>query len=107
MQNAAHLLTILSWVLLFIIGTVVMSVFVVSFMGEEAEKSTPAFWGYIAAVFMLCAILIWTSKALMKHRQWAKYAGCILGAAALIAFPVGTVLGLFILGYIHKGWHER
>jgi len=106
-KNAAHLLEILSWVLLFIIITVVASVLVVNFMGEETEKSTIDFWLTIGAVFSLCMLLIFTAKALKKHKHWARYLGTFLAIGSLIAFPVGTVLGLFILNCLHKGWHEH
>ncbi len=106
-KNAAHLLEIFSWVLLFIIFTMVASVLVVSFMGEEPEKSSMDFWLLIGGIFALCMLLIYTARALREHKHWARYIGVILAIGALIAFPVGTVLGLFILNSLHKGWHER
>lgn len=105
-KSAAHLLEILAWVLLFIVGTVIASVLVVNFMGKETEKATMDFWLSIGGVTFICFALIATAKALKKHLHWARYLGVFLAISALIAFPVGTVLGLFILSYLHKGWHE-
>ncbi len=106
-KNAAHLLEILAWVLLFIIFTVVLSVLVVNFMGEEAEKSSFDFWFSVGGIFFLCMVLIYTASALKKHQHWARYLAAFLATIALIGFPVGTVLGLFILSCLHKGWKER
>lgn len=106
-RNAAHLMRIFTWVLLFIICTVVLSVLVVNFMGKETEKATIDFWISITSAFLVCALLLWTAKGLNQHRQWARYLGVLLSVISLIAFPVGTVLGLFILSYLYRGWHEQ
>ncbi|MEE9331280.1 MAG: hypothetical protein V3U89_03515 [Methylophilaceae bacterium] len=105
-QNAARLLAILGWLLFFIIGTVIASVLVVSYMGQEAERSTPLFWFTIIAIVCLGLILLMTANSLKRHRHWARYVGGFLAVVSLIAFPVGTVMGLFILSYLHKGWNE-
>ncbi|MFW5431883.1 MAG: hypothetical protein ACKE5Q_03775, partial [Methylophilaceae bacterium] len=106
-KNAAHLLAILAWLLLFIISTIVASVLVVNYMGQEPEQSTPLFWATICAIFILSFIILITASGLKKHRQWSRYVGGFLAIAALFAFPVGTVMGLFILNNIHKGWDEH
>lgn len=105
--NAGHLLTIWAWLLLFVVGTIIMSVLVVNFMGDEPEKSTPLFWSIISAILLLSLIVLVTANGLKNHQQWARYVGIFLAVMALIAFPVGTVMGLFIISYIQKGWDDR
>jgi phosphoglycerol transferase MdoB-like AlkP superfamily enzyme len=105
-QNAAHLVAILAWLILFIISTIAASVMVVHFMGQETERSDPVFWSIIAACFCLGFVLLITAHGLKHHHNWARYLGGFLAAISLIAFPVGTVMGLFILSYLHKGWNE-
>lgn len=104
--NAGHLLKIWAWLLLFVVGTIIISVLVVNFMGDEPETSTPLFWTIIGLILLLSFIILVTANGLKKHRQWARYVGGFLAFMALIAFPVGTVMGLFILSYIGKGWDE-
>lgn len=105
-QNAGHLLTIWAWLLLFVVGTIIASVLVVNIMGDEPEKSTPLFWAIISVILLLSCVVLVTARGLKKHKQWARYVGLLLAIMALIAFPVGTVMGLFILSYINKGWNE-
>lgn len=105
-HNAGHLLAIWAWLLLFVVGTIIVSVLVVNIMGDEPEKSTPLFWTIIGAILMLSFIVLVTARGLKQHKQWARYVGLLLASMALIAFPVGTVMGLFILSYINKGWNE-
>ena len=106
-QNAAHLLMILGLLVVFIIGTVCISVMMVNFMGEEVERPDSLFWPIVFAIFSFGFLLLITAHSLKHHRNWARYVGGVLAALSLIAFPVGTVMGLFILSYIHKGWNEN
>jgi len=105
-HNAGHLLAIWAWLLLFVVGTIILSVVVVNVMGDEPEKATSLFWPIISAILFLSVVVLITARGLKKHKQWARYVGIFLAVMALIAFPVGTVMGLFILSYINKGWHE-
>lgn len=105
-QNAGHLLAIFSWVLVFIVFTVIASVLVVDFMGTEFEKPNSDFWPIMAVCVSSIVALLLTARGLRLHQQWARYLGVFLAVISLAAFPVGTVLGLFIISYIHKGWND-
>lgn len=105
-QNAAHLLAILGWLILFIMGTIILSVVAVNFMAQEVERAESSFWLIVNTCVSLGFLLLLTAHYLKQHRKWARYLGAFLGFWALFAFPVGTVLGLFILSYLHKGWEE-
>lgn len=106
-QSAAHLLAILGWLVLFIIVTVTASVLVVDIMGDELESPNNSFWPIVIACYCFGFTLLIIANALSQHRPWARYVAAFIAFISLIAFPVGTVLGLFILSYIHKGWHEH
>ncbi|PCI58774.1 MAG: hypothetical protein COB34_04570 [Methylophilaceae bacterium] len=105
-QNAAHLLAVLGWLILFIMGTIIASVLAVNFMAPDAERAGFWFWVILNTCVSIGFILLITAYYLKQHRQWARYLGGLLGFLALFAFPVGTVLGLFILSYLSKGWDE-
>ena len=105
-QNAAHLLAVLGWLILFIMGVIIASVVVVNLMTQEVERASFWFWVILNTCVSIGFILLITAYYLKQHRQWARYLGGILGFLALFAFPVGTVLGLFILSYLNKGWDE-
>jgi ABC-type transport system involved in multi-copper enzyme maturation permease subunit len=105
-QNAGHLVAILSWLVLFIMSTVVVSVLMVDIMGSEVEQPDSVFWPIIFACYGLGFILLIVARGLKYHYQWARYLAGFLAIVFLIAFPVGTVMGLFILSYLKKGWDE-
>ncbi|HIE91118.1 MAG: hypothetical protein ABGW96_01015 [Methylophilaceae bacterium] len=105
-QNAGHLLAIFSWVIIFIIGTVLLSVLVVDMLGVELEHPDSYFWPTMAVCIGFVIALLVTARGLRFHKQWARHLGFVLAVIVLAAFPVGTVLGLFILSNIIKGWKE-
>jgi hypothetical protein len=105
-QNAGHLMMILGLLVLFIIATICISVLMVNFMGEEVERPDSFFWPIIASLFAFGIVLLIIANRLKSHHHWARYAASVIGTISLIAFPVGTVMGLFILSYLYKGWEE-
>jgi len=105
-QNAAHLMMILGLLVIFIIATICISVMMVNFMGDEVERPDSFFWPIIAALFAFGIVLLIIANRLKSHHHWARYAASVIGTISLIAFPVGTVMGLFILSYLYKGWDE-
>lgn len=106
-QNAAHLLAILGWLVIFIGTVIVGSVMVVNHMAKESEHVNPGFWPTITFAFCIGIAFLVTAKNLKSHHRWARYVASFLSIVSLAAFPVGTVMGLFILSYLHKGWHEK
>ena len=105
-QTAGHLLKILSWLVFFIAGVMVLSVLAVDVMAPEYESPNSTFWPIMLASFAFGAWLLFTAKALHHHYQWARYMAAFISVISLVAFPVGTFMGLFILNYLRKGWDE-
>lgn len=52
----------------------------------------------LAVVFVIFAIVdLVVAASIVKGRPWSRYAGIVLGALYLLAFPIGTILGLIVL----------
>ena len=105
-QTAGHLMKILSWLVFFIAGVMVASVLAVDFMAPDYESPNSSFWPIMLACFAFGTLLLFTAKSLHNHLQWARYLAAFISVISLIAFPVGTFMGLFILSYLRKGWDE-
>jgi hypothetical protein len=43
-----------------------------------------------------------TGRGIDNQKVWAKRVGYILGALELLNFPIGTIIGIAILVYIHR-----
>ena len=62
--------------------------------------------GVITVILFLAFSFIFLAvgKASKEHKNWARTAGIVLGTIVLPVFPIGTVIGPFILWYRIKGW---
>jgi len=65
---------------------------------RQAMLVTGAVGTFLAAIFVVLSLpgLI-TGFGLLKFRPWARIVGIVLGALHLLAFPVGTALGIYAL----------
>lgn len=48
--------------------------------------------------------LFMTGNAVMRHEHWARVVAIVFGVLALPAFPVGTIVGLYVLWYLVFHW---
>ena len=48
------------------------------------------------------AIAFATGRGIEQQRSWSKWVGYILGFLELLNFPIGTVIGIAIIVYIHR-----
>ena len=54
----------------------------------------------INVAFIIAAWL--TGRGIERQRTWAKWLGYALGAVELMNVPIGTVVGIAVIVYIHR-----
>lgn len=47
-----------------------------------------------------------TGSAVMRHEHWARVVGIIFGVLLLAGFPIGTIVGIYILWQLVFGWDK-
>ncbi len=68
--------------------------------------------GTLAGVVLLLAVgsLAWfeihVGRSIMQRRPWARTAGIVWGVLYLVSFPVGTLIGVYVLWFLTRGWDE-
>jgi len=45
-------------------------------------------------------------RGIFARRDWARWAGIVYGAVALLGIPIGTLIGAYVLWQLQKGWPE-
>ncbi len=45
-------------------------------------------------------------KALKHNKTWTKIPALLLTLLAFVSVPVGTIIAIFIIYYLYKGWSE-
>jgi hypothetical protein len=54
-------------------------------------------WLSFAITALLILWLYFTRRALMEGRSWGRVSAIVIGVFSLLIFPIGTVLGIFML----------
>ena len=66
-----------------------------------SERSTePVAMIAVSAVASVLAFI--TAKGIEAQRRWAKYLAYAQGLVMLLNVPIGTVIGVFVLGYVFR-----
>ena len=55
---------------------------------------------------VLAAVYLIVGTELTKHKRWARALAWVIGVLALFNFPIGTIIGAFVLYYLVKARHE-
>ena len=67
--------------------------------GSDLERAGWTMAGLAGGPILLIARGIW------KRRIWARNAGIALALGTLVAFPIGTIFGIFLLLQLVIRWH--
>ena len=58
----------------------------------------------VAAALTLA--LFFVAAAVMRHASWGRVAGIAYGVLSLLGFPLGTIIGAYILWHLIFGWRD-
>lgn len=68
--------------------------------GPLKIRFDPNGFGYVAALMLPPAVVIWIGWELRWLSRIASWAAGLIGASCLLVFPIGTFIGLAILGVL-------
>lgn len=105
-NTARVILVVLGWIeivaaviffLMFLFSSVLIGT-----SGEQGAVAGSAIFGVVGLVVALVlvafgVIYLLTAKGVKEKKNWAKILGIIVGVLSLFSFPIGTILGIFIL----------
>ena len=60
----------------------------------------------LAVMFGLVVALFLIASAVMQYKLWGRYAGIAYGLISPLGFPLGTLIGGYILWQLMFGWDE-
>lgn len=58
-------------------------------------------------LLLIPVFLLWLGSAIKQHKDWARTVGLLYGALLLIGFPIGTIVGVYILWNLILKWDEE
>ena len=100
--RAARVMRLVGWISLVLGAAAIVAVFRPSF---DANTPLPGvFWVIAVLMVGLPALMIVIAQGLFAQKPWARTAGIVYGVFALFGFPVGTIIGIYVLWQLRKGW---
>lgn len=61
------------------------------------ELVTTVLWVSFFITSAIVLLLYFTRRALLEGRSWGRVSSIVIGVLSLLLFPIGTVLGIFML----------
>jgi len=58
----------------------------------------------LSLLMALVVGLFFVGSAVMRHETWARNLGIVYGLISLIGFPIGTLVGIYVLWQLVFGW---
>ena len=105
-EKAGRLFRLLGWLTL-IFGTIAIAVPLLT--NDLSQVSFTALVPLLALIIIVIGISILQFKvgaAIKEHKDWGRTVGIILSFIQLLGFPIGTIIGAYILWCLIKGWNE-
>jgi O-antigen/teichoic acid export membrane protein len=107
-EKAGRVIRLLAWIsgvsVLAIAAAVIIPLF---------AKPQPAEAGPIAVVIIVLAVIVLfvffqlaLGAAIKHHRAWGRNVGIAYGVLLLFGFPIGTIVGVYCLYCLIKGWDQ-
>lgn len=75
-------------------------------MTSDQSKYTTELLPSVVVMGLLAVLLLKVGGAIKQHVGWGRPAGIGIAALQLLAFPVGTLIGAYILWCLIKGWEQ-
>lgn len=102
--KAGRLIRMFGWVnLTFTLG-VIAAVGIVTLTDSELIPEWN--WLVFAPAIVLSLVYLLVGAGIKSYKTWAKITGAALAVFSLLIFPIGTLIGIFVLVYLVRGWKE-
>ena len=76
-----------------------------SFLQPDASSWPPTLL-LLVLVAGMSVLQLKVGTAIKEHKNWGRTVGIVLGIIHLFGFPIGTLIGAYILWCLIKGWEQ-
>lgn len=105
--RAGRVIRFLAWLSLAAMAFVSIAIVIAVFSGKMADASP---WPLVIPIVLMVGVTVLQFKlgtAIKEHKDWGRIVGCVWAALQLLGFPIGTIIGAYILWCLIKGWDEQ
>lgn len=89
------------------IGIITTIIFSSIFTGKDMPHNWQLWFGFILALVVIGAFGIYLGKSVSDHKEWARVPGLILAVFLTLGFPIGTLIGIYIIFCLTINWKNN
>lgn len=88
---------------------IVAAVIIPVFLGGKGLQDPSAVKALLISLLLFCIAIFHfvLGKAIKEHKEWGRVVGTVLGFLQLFGFPIGTIIGAYVLWCLIKGWDDK
>ena len=95
------------YIILLGIGVSILIVSIVSSSGGDSAPRSAGDYAWLLVFAIPATIHIVASEGLLRKKAWARPLSIVIGIGLLLAFPIGTIVGVILLSQMFKkAWHQ-
>lgn len=107
--KAGRLFRIFGWIG---IGGIVVAIAIPVMINPNTPSLRPDASSWLPTLLLLVLVAgmsvlqLKVGTAIKEHKNWGRTVGIVLGIIHLFGFPIGTLIGAYILWCLIKGWEQ-
>jgi hypothetical protein len=102
-EQAGRILRFFAWFTIVMLSLAVIGV-IIPVISTHKTAGLSGFLALFAVLFGIQILSLYAGKAVKEHKAWGRKAGIICGLLYLPGFPVGTLVGGYVLYALITGW---
>ena len=106
-ETAGRVFRFFAWVQLFVIAVIFFALLLPPMITGKPHLPTHVHAASLLVVLVGIAFNVFQLKvgaAIREHKEWGRTAGLILAVIQLFGFPIGTIVGAFLIWCLVSGW---
>lgn len=106
-EKAGRLIRLLAWLQVIMLVGIAAAIIIPAMSGTLQGGQHLEILLIFIPLALIPYFFLTLGKAIKEHKDWGRIVGIIYGILLLFGFPLGTLLGGYILWCLIKGWDDQ
>jgi predicted exporter len=109
-EKAGRVIRLFAWIQVVAIVGIGAAIAIPMMVSGRAASAPPPWAGLLIILVVIVGLTVFQlimGTAVKEHKDWGRIVGIIYGILTLFGFPIGTLVGAYILWCLLKGWEEQ
>ena len=105
-EKAGRVIRLFGWIGLVASIAIAAAVAIPSMASGKTAQGLLVGGAILAIVGCFAWFQLFLGQSIKEHKDWARTVGIVLSVLQLFGFPIGTLVGGYVLWQLIKGWDE-